>query len=48
MNGSLLYTIRPIREAVELYQERQLRKLEDTVERSKIKSLAEKRGVQLQ
>ena len=48
MNGSLLYTIRPIREAVELYQERQLRKLEDTVERSKVKSLAEERGIQLQ
>ena len=48
MNGSLLYSIRPIREAVELDQERQLRKLEDTVERSKVKSLAEERGVQLQ
>ena len=47
MNGSLLYTIRPIWEAVELHQERQFRKLEDTVERSKIKSLAEERGVQL-
>lgn len=27
-NGSLRYTIRPIREAVELYHQRQLRKLE--------------------
>ena len=31
-NGTLLYTIRPIQEAVELYHQRQLRKLElDTV-----------------
>ena len=28
MNGSLLYTIRPIREAVELRNQRQLRELE--------------------
>ena len=46
MNGSLLYTIRPIREAVELRHERQLRELEETVARSKAKALAEKRGVQ--
>lgn len=46
MNGSLLYTIRPIREAVELHRERQLRKLEETTQRSRVRSLAEKRGVQ--
>ena len=46
MNGSLLYTIRPIREAVELRHERQLRELEETVARSNVKTLAEKRGVQ--
>ena len=46
MNGSLLYTIRPIREAVELRNQRQLRELEETVARSKVKELAEKRGVQ--
>ena len=46
MNGSLLYTIRPIREAVELHHERQLRELEETVARSNAKALAEKRGVQ--
>ena len=46
MNGSLLYTIRPIREAVELRHERQLRELEETVARSNAKALAEKRGIQ--
>ena len=46
MNGSLLYTIRPIREAVELRNQRQLRELEETVARSNAKALAEKRGVQ--
>lgn len=46
MNGSLLYTIRPIREAVELRHERQLRELEETVARSNMKALAEKRGIQ--
>ena len=46
MNGSLLYTIRPIREAVELRHERQLRELEETVARSNAKALAEKCGVQ--
>ena len=46
MNGSLRYTIRPIREAVELYHERQSRKLDAAVERSKVKAIAEKRGVQ--
>ena len=29
-NGSLLYTIRPIQEAVELYYERQMTKLKQT------------------
>ena len=46
MNGRLRYTIRPIREAVELRHERQLRELEETVARSNAKALAEKRGVQ--
>jgi len=32
-NGSLLYTIRPIREAVGLHNQRQLRRLEETTER---------------
>ena len=45
-NGNLLYTIRPIREAVELRNQRQLRELEETVARSSTKALAEKRGVQ--
>lgn len=45
-NGTLLYTIRPIREAVELHHERQLRELEETTARSKVKSLAEKCGLQ--
>ncbi len=30
-NGSLHYTIRPIQEVVELYHQRQLHKLEETV-----------------
>ena len=46
MNGSLLYTIRPICEAVELRNQRQLRELEETVARSNAKALAEKCGVQ--
>ncbi len=35
-NGSLLYTIRPIREAVELHNQRQLRQLEETTERMRV------------
>jgi len=35
-NGSLRYTIRPIHEVVELYHQRQLRKLEETVARSRL------------
>jgi len=35
-NGSHRYTIRPIREVVELYHQRQLRKLEEIVARSSL------------
>ncbi len=35
-NGSLRYTIRPIQEVVELYHQRQLLKLEETVARSRL------------
>lgn len=35
-NGSNCYTIRPIQEVVELYHRRQLRRLEETVARSRI------------
>ena len=35
-NGTLLYTIRPIREAVELYHQRQLQKLELDVAKSSL------------
>ncbi len=34
-SGSLRYTIRPIQEIVELYHQRQLRKLEETVAMSR-------------
>lgn len=44
-NGSLCYTIRPIQEAVELYHQRQLRKLElDTARWEAQKSAAEKKA----
>lgn len=44
-NGSLRYTIRPIREAVELYHQRQLRKLELDAARWNVeKALKEKAG----
>ncbi len=35
-NGSLRYTIRPIQEVVELYYQRQLHRLEETVARSRL------------
>jgi len=35
-NGSLLYTIRPIQEAVDLHNQRQLRQLEETTERMRV------------
>jgi len=35
-NGSNRYTIRPIQEVVELYHQRQLHKLEETVTRSRL------------
>ncbi len=35
-NGSLRYTIRPIQEVVDLYHQRQLRKLEETVAISRL------------
>ena len=41
-NGSLLYTIRPIREAVELHNQRLLRQMEETTERMRVaRKLAE-------
>ena len=41
-NGSLLYTIRPIKEAVELHNQRLLRQLEETIERMRVaRKLAE-------
>ena len=41
-NGSLLYTIRPIKEAVELHNQRLLRQLEETAERMRVaRKLAE-------
>ena len=44
-NGSLRYTIRPIKEAVELYHQRQLRQLElDTVRWNAQKAAAEKKA----
>lgn len=41
-NGSLIYTIRPIREAVELYHQRQLRHIEEETERARVKKCLEK------
>lgn len=35
-NGNLLYTIRPIREAVDHFHERQMAKLEETAERQRV------------
>ena len=35
-NGSLLYTIRPIQEAVELHNQRLLRQLEETTEQMRV------------
>ena len=41
-NGSLLYTIRPIKEAVELHNQRLFRQLEETTERMRVaRKLAE-------
>ena len=41
-NGSLLYTIRPIKEAVELHNQRLLQQLEETTERMRVvRKLAE-------
>ena len=41
-NGSLLYTIRPIKEAVELHNQRLLRQMEETTERMRVaRKLAE-------
>lgn len=47
MNGSLLYIIRPIKEAVELYHERQLQKLDAVAVRSRVKTAARKRGIEI-
>lgn len=37
-NGSLMYNIRPIQEAIDYYHERQMRELEETVERQRAQS----------
>ena len=42
MNGSLLYTIRPIQGAVEMFYARQLRKLEEDADRQRIAKQLEK------
>ncbi len=42
-NGSLLYIIRPIREAVELHNQRLLRRLEETTERMSVAQKLETR-----
>lgn len=43
-NGNLLYTIRPIREAVNHFHERQMAKLEETVERQRVAKKLQKQG----
>lgn len=40
-NGTLRYTILPIQNAVDLYNQRQLRRLEETVERMHIRKKLE-------
>lgn len=47
MNGSLLYNIRPISEAVELYHERQLQKLETVTAKTRVMATARKRGIEI-
>jgi len=38
-NGSLLYTIRPIREAVEVFHDRQLRKAEEAIVKARLDAM---------
>lgn len=40
-NGSLIYTIRPVQEAVELYHQRQLKVIEEETERARVKKRLE-------
>lgn len=40
-NGSLIYTIRPVQEAVELYHQRQLKVIEEEAERARVKKCLE-------
>lgn len=40
MNGSLLYTIQPIQTAIDLFHERQMRKLEEDAERQRFSELS--------
>lgn len=40
-NGSLIYTIRPVQEAVELYHQRQLKTIEEEAERARVKKCLE-------
>ena len=44
-NGNLLYTVRPIREAVDEYNERQLRKADEDAERWKAAKALEQRDL---
>ena len=46
-NGSLLYTIRPIQEAIDAHQRRQMRRLEEATARHELKKRAEKYGLNI-
>ena len=43
LNGNLLYTIRPIQAAIELFYERQLTELEMAAERQRVANLLRER-----
>ena len=45
-NGCLRYTILPIRNAIDLYHERQMAALQRTADIQKVQALAEKKGVE--
>ena len=46
-NGNLLYTIRPIQEAIDAHQQRQMRRLEEATARHELKKRAEKYGLNI-
>ena len=46
-NGNLLYTIRPIQEAIDAHQRRQMRRLEEATARHELKKRAEKHGLNI-